>query len=94
MDHAIKLTNILREAISNANKHARPTRIHVEFKQVYEKLSLRICNYGRIKDCRKRVSGIGLSGIQSKVNSLNGRFAIRQLERQVCLEIAIHYAAS
>ncbi|MDX5299042.1 MAG: hypothetical protein LPK85_08840, partial [Gammaproteobacteria bacterium] len=73
------LTRILREALSNALRHARPERIRVELRQRGDQLELLVDN-----DVNAPVSttpGRGTLIMQARVAELGGELSLSQGER-------------
>ena len=89
VDTAIKLTSCLRESINNALKHAHPRTIAIEIRQSDDALMIKVCNDGQIGNSSEWASGVGLAGIRSRINSLDGQFSIDSDEIHVCLTIEI-----
>lgn len=67
------LSLVVREAVTNIQRHARATKARVELVALREQLQLRIEDDGNGGDLR---AGNGLTGIRERVNALHGQFRI------------------
>lgn len=74
VEQAVSLTNILREAVSNAMKHADPKEITVKISYDSEQLGLQIKNDIPSKREGINSGGIGLFGMESRIRVLKGSF--------------------
>ena len=67
------LSLVVREAVTNIQRHARATKARVELVALREQMHLRIEDDGNGGDLR---AGNGLTGIRERVNALDGQFRI------------------
>lgn len=67
---------IIREATTNAIKHAGSTNIFVEITETLEKITMIITNDGK-KSNEFITENEGIKGMRSKINKLNGMFYIQ-----------------
>jgi signal transduction histidine kinase len=66
---------MVQEALNNANRHAHAKNVIVELKQSGDSISVRIEDDGSGFD-PKRTRGMGLLGMEERVNRLGGAIAI------------------
>ncbi|OWA35417.1 hypothetical protein B9G55_12290 [Saccharibacillus sp. O16] len=69
------LYRIVQELLNNATKHSKATYVHFTLESNNGLVFLRYCDDGigvELQDSRKSYSGMGLSGIQERSNSLAG----------------------
>lgn len=71
-----ELTQILRELVSNALKHAEPTLLEVMVWIEAGCLQIRIANDGRVKPPHNWKSGIGLKTLEKRIKQLGGQLSI------------------
>lgn len=73
VDQETALSLVVREAITNIQRHAQARSARVELKAQREQLQLCIDDDGRGGDLR---AGNGLTGIRERVEAMNGQFRI------------------
>lgn len=73
----INLYRIIQEALQNINKHAKATKVFVDFSMNNSNLILKIQDDGLGFDIKKTKSGIGLKNIRSRVEKISGTLTIR-----------------
>ncbi len=69
---------VVQEAVNNAVRHARPTRVEVQLARRDHDLTLRISNDGAAEPSVEATSGFGLPGMRERVDSIGGRLTIRK----------------
>ncbi len=74
------LTNILRESITNALKHANPRTIIVRIAATPRKLIVTVSNDGDITDPENWNPCFGLSGMRSRIQSVGGEVQVKKHE--------------
>lgn len=62
----------LRESLTNALKHAQPSRVWVGFDVESTGLELHVCNDGRLADPATWKEGLGLGGMRQRLAELGG----------------------
>jgi signal transduction histidine kinase len=67
---------VVQEALTNVARHARASRVDVTLETRGSELHVRVQDNGRGFDPRAGPPGIGLAGIQERVQLLEGEFAI------------------
>jgi len=72
----INLYRIIQEALQNIVKHAKATKIKIDFNLKNNRLVLTIQDDGIGFDVKKAKKGIGLKNIRSRVQKLNGKLVI------------------
>ncbi|MEZ5480485.1 MAG: hypothetical protein R3E95_24285 [Thiolinea sp.] len=87
----LELGQFVREAISNALKHAQPERLAVHFRYDEGYLQVNVENDGDILPAQSWQSGTGLRSMAARINALDGDWCIRHgVERGcVCVGAAI-----
>jgi signal transduction histidine kinase len=68
---------IVQEALTNANKHASPSRVTVDLVEDETTVELRIRDDGRGFDPTARAEGFGLAGMRERAELLGGTLDIR-----------------
>lgn len=73
------LFRVAQEALNNAAKHAKASRITVSLEQTSESVRLRVADDGVGFDPRKgvRPTAVGLVGMQERISALGGQLRIR-----------------
>jgi signal transduction histidine kinase len=79
---ALELTQFLREAVSNALKHAHPACVAIRFARDAERLQVSIGNDGDIQPPERWQAGTGLSGMKARIRALRGDLQVRHLVQQ------------
>jgi signal transduction histidine kinase len=79
---ALELTQFLREAVSNALKHAHPACVAIRFARDAERLQVSIGNDGDIKPPESWQAGTGLGGMKARIRALRGDLQVRHLVQQ------------
>jgi len=76
---AIHLYRIAQEALNNAVKHAKPTRIHITLEVKRPHIVLRVCDNGLgIHRANRKKLGMGLQIMQYRADALNGRLLMKK----------------
>ncbi len=89
-DININLYRIIQESLTNVVKHARADEVHVQIRRTPEQLSLRISDDGVGFESSIRQRGLGLLGMQERVEALNGEFEITgEIKKGVKIAIMI-----
>ena len=70
--HALVLSNVLRETVSNALKHGRPDHLYIILRERNNRLDLTIGNDGNTSDPAHWRAGFGLANMQSRLEALGG----------------------
>lgn len=83
----LELAQFVREAISNALKHAQPDRLVVHFRYDNGYLKVNVENDGDISPPQHWQSGTGLRSMDARVNALDGDWHIRHLAEQGCVRV-------
>lgn len=88
---AVELTQFLREAITNALKHAQPSRLAVHFRRGAGNLQVSISNDGKIQPPETWQAGTGMDGMAARIRTLHGELRIQHLvqQGQVRLDVVI-----
>jgi signal transduction histidine kinase len=68
----LNLARVLREAASNALRHARPTRLRVGVRLAQEELTVEFTNDGDVAQFDGHSSGSGLSNMRTRIAELGG----------------------
>lgn len=79
---ALELTQFLREAVTNALKHAQPSRLTVRFAREVGSLQVSISNDGKIQPPDTWQAGTGMSGMAARMRTLHGEWHIQHLAPQ------------
>lgn len=75
----LELTQILREILNNALKHANPSVIKINFHLVGRQLEVRIANNGDVSDPENWRIGTGLIGLQRRMAQINGHISFNKI---------------
>lgn len=75
-DKKLVLIRLVQECLNNAIKHASPTLISIELKNLGDKLLLCIKDNGEGFDVAKVSQGLGLRNINSRVEAIGGKVKI------------------
>ncbi len=67
---------IIQESLNNIRKHAGATQVCIIFRLESNRLVLEISDNGIGFDLQTVTSGLGLSGIQERIKSMNGRYTL------------------
>lgn len=70
----IELSQFLREATTNALKHAQPKNLAIKFDKVNESLYLNIEHDGHFSAPEHWLAGNGLKNLRTRINTLQGTF--------------------
>lgn len=84
---ALELMQFVREAVSNALKHANPTYLLVDFTRRDEHIHIQISHDGDIKPPETWCAGTGLRSMEARINALNGEWNIQPLPDQQGISI-------
>ncbi len=79
---ALELTQFLREAVSNALKHAHPVCVTIRFALEANCLQVSIGNDGDIQPPERWQAGTGLGGMRARIRALHGDLQVRHLVQQ------------
>lgn len=79
---AVELTQFLREAVTNALKHAQPSRLIVRFAREAGNLQVSISNDGKIQPPETWQAGTGMGGMAARIRTLHGELHIQHLAQQ------------
>ena len=74
--HRTCVYRIVQEALTNSVRHAQPTRIKVAVAADGDQLQVRVSDNGRGLDPGQRRTGLGLRGIDERVQELHGTMTI------------------
>lgn len=83
------LSRIMREAISNALRHANPRRLAVHLDCVGEAWSVQITNDGAIGVPDQWQPGIGLRGMRGRIQRMGGEMTLKYADGQVCVQFVL-----
>ena len=78
--HKSLLERTLRESLTNALKHASPTRIRIMVEKEAQSLHLQVQNNGIPSDPGRWHEGRGLSGMRQRLTEEGAEFRLRQLD--------------
>ena len=70
--HALALSNMLRETVTNALKHANPKHLYIDIEGGGKLLQITVRNDGAISNPTDWSPGFGLSNIRSRLETLGG----------------------
>lgn len=70
---------ILREAVSNANKHAKASLISIGFEENKNELSLTVTDNGKGFDATQKAEGSGLRNIKTRVKDFGGEVTLESI---------------
>lgn len=74
---AHSIVNIVKEALTNINKHSTATSVQVRFTEVSHQWTLLIADNGTVSEYQmKHPKGIGLLNIEERVSKMNGNIHI------------------
>ncbi len=82
---SIQVFRVIQECLTNIVRHANANQVNINLNTVgdrHEMLQLQISDDGRGCDLNRVSSGFGLLGMQERIKSLNGEFAVRSRPRQ------------
>lgn len=85
----LHVARVLREAVSNALRHAEPTRIDVRLAADGDALHLNITNDGACRPMSEWRSGNGLRSMRSRTQKLGGELHIDAGEGRVTLSLRV-----
>ncbi len=71
----MELSQVIREAVSNALKHAEPDRLEIGFTRSNRKLHVVITNDGKVSPPETWQAGTGLKSMQERAGALGGEMA-------------------
>lgn len=83
------LGSVLREAVTNALKHASPAQVVVRVLADGEELELAVVNDGRRGDPAQWQEGYGLRSIRGRLHDLSGTLTITALDDVVSLQMSV-----
>ena len=81
-DTKINLYRILQECLQNIVKHAKATKVELDFEYGEGMLKIHINDNGQGFDVRKAKKGIGQKNIKSRVQKLNGTWNVESAPGQ------------
>ena len=67
------ITRIMQEALTNSIRHGEASYIQISFSEHYGKFSIAITDNG--KGSKQIVKGIGLTGMEERLKTVNGELA-------------------
>ncbi|MCA9648163.1 MAG: sensor histidine kinase [Myxococcales bacterium] len=73
---ALALFRVLQEATTNALRHGKPSRIHIELRAEGRMLEVRVRDDGRGFDTASTPSGLGLLGLRERLAALGGQLTL------------------
>ncbi|MEW8029227.1 MAG: ATP-binding protein [Candidatus Thiodiazotropha sp.] len=78
LDETIQLTlyRVLQECLTNISRHSKATKIRIDLEECTTTYELEVADNGEGFDASERRSGFGLSGMQQRVDSVNGQINI------------------
>ncbi|WP_028080373.1 sensor histidine kinase [Solimonas soli] len=85
----LHLARVLREAVSNALRHAHPTRIEVRLAAADDALLLSIANDGSCRPLSQWRSGNGLRSMRSRTQKLGGELHIEAADGRAVLRLRV-----
>ncbi|GAB3305325.1 sensor histidine kinase [Hymenobacter tenuis] len=80
---------IAAELLNNAVRHARANTVTVQLQRQPTALSITVEDNGRGFEQDKPYAGIGLRGVQARVNYLHGQLSIRSSQQGSCIEVLL-----
>ncbi|MFZ5757409.1 MAG: sensor histidine kinase [Pseudomonadota bacterium] len=83
------LARVVREAISNALRHARPTRLSVSIAQKDNRLQLHVTNDGTVKPVTDWAGGRGRQIMQGRIRELGGDIGWRVDNGECTLQVSV-----
>lgn len=75
-DININLYRIIQESLTNVIKHAQANEVYIKIVRTPEQLSVNISDDGVGFDCASAQRGLGLLGMQERVEAINGKFKL------------------
>jgi PAS domain S-box-containing protein len=94
LDDNLKLNiyRIIQEQVNNMVKHASPGKIGISVQAEHRALRIEMKDDGKGFDLKKKRKGIGISNMMNRIDSFNGKMAIRSSPGKGCtIQIAIPY---
>jgi PAS domain S-box-containing protein len=89
-NHKLTIFRILQEALNNAMKHAKATKVEISFKQFGDMIMVSIKDDGVGFDPSCVKMGAGLKNIQNRVYLISGTYTIRSAPKKGC-DIIINF---
>ena len=88
----LNLARVLREALSNALRHAQPTRIGIDVAIVEQALEITLVNDGATLPPAQWRSGVGLRGMDQRMQRLGGSLTLRgdTSTTQLAIRLPLH----
>ncbi len=88
----LNLARVLREALSNALRHARPTRIGIDVAIVDQMLEITLVNDGATLPPQQWRSGLGLRGMDQRMQRLGGSLTLHgdTSTTQLAIRLPLH----
>ncbi len=88
----LNLARVIREALSNALRHARPSRVEIEVAVVDHALEISLGNDGATEPPEQWRSGLGLRGMDQRMQRLGGSLSLDGDEHRtrVALRLPLH----
>lgn len=84
---------VIQESINNAIKHAKASKITVAFQQDESIVTIEIKDNGKGFDKTNFIAGNGLSNIESRVASINGKVFIEsEPNKGTSIRVQLEYA--
>ncbi|WP_139925732.1 7TM diverse intracellular signaling domain-containing protein [Hymenobacter sp. DG01] len=80
---------IAAELLNNAVRHASATTVQVELQRLPAALHIRVQDNGRGFDQSKTASGIGLRGVQARVDYLRGQMSVDSTAAGTCITVKV-----
>jgi PAS domain S-box-containing protein len=80
----LALYRILQEQMTNVLKHAQAEIVEISFSYVNNLLTMKVADDGQGFDVTSKGSGIGLSNIKTRAESLKGTVAVHSLPGEGC----------
>jgi signal transduction histidine kinase len=74
--HRTCVYRVVQEALTNCARHARATRVQVSVARLADRLQVSVVDDGRGFEMTERREGLGIRGLQERVNELGGRLTI------------------
>jgi len=89
---ARELVAIAREALSNAIRHARATRIVIALRRIGSRVELRICDNGLgFTVEREQAKGLGFAQMEDRIRKIGGRLKIQStIGRGTCITADVY----
>lgn len=85
----LDITNIFRELVSNALKHAQPTNLCVDATYLNANFILKISHNGVTTPSTQWQEGTGLNSLKKRINKLSGNYKVDQEKNRITTTISL-----